>query len=310
MSQPPPQDPGQPSNQGQQPDQGQLPSWPSGDQPPSWPSGNQPPSWPSENQSPSWPSGDHSPAWPSQSPPPSWPSGAPDQGQPPSWPPGNQPPSWPPPGGQPPYPGSGYAYGYGPRPPRPKRRHPFRGALIVLGLFVVFGIVVRTATGSHTSDSTTPSGTLASGGPASAPPVPPGKLGSSFDVKDGSGNTYQITLARVIDPAKGANQVSSPDSGKRFVGLVFRIKALSGSPQNEDANNDAALIGGNGQTYSADFDGIAGYTNFDTGVIHVAQGDTVTGAVTFRVPDGVTVSKVQWNTLSGFGSTVEWKLGG
>jgi len=170
--------------------------------------------------------------------------------------------------------------------------------------------VVRAATASHTSDSTTPSGTLVSGGPASAQPAPPGKLGASFDVKDGSGNTYQITLAKVIDPAKGANQFSAPDSGKRLVGLVFRIKALSGSPQNEDANNDAALIGSNGQTYSADFVGIAGYTNFDTGVIHVAQGDTVTGAVTFQVPEGVTISKVKWNTLSGFGSTVEWKLGG
>jgi hypothetical protein len=170
--------------------------------------------------------------------------------------------------------------------------------------------VVRAATASHTSDSTTPSGALASGGPASAQPAPLGRLGASFDVKDGSGNTYQITLAKVIDPAKGANQFSSPDGGKRFVGLVFRINSLSWIPQNEDANNDAALIGGNGQTYSADLNSIAGYTNFDTGLIHVAQGDTVTGAVAFQVPDGVTISKVQWDTLSGFGSTVEWKLGG
>ena len=70
------------------------------------------------------------------------------------------------------------------------------------------------------------------------------------------------------------------------------------------------LVGGNGQNYSADFDGIAGYTNFDSGAIHVAQGDTVTGSVTFQVPDGVTVSKVRWSALSGFGSTVEWDVYG
>jgi hypothetical protein len=29
----------------------------------------------------------------------------------------------------------------------------------------------------------------------------------------------------------------------RFVGAVFRIKALTGSPQNEDADNDAVLVG-------------------------------------------------------------------
>ena len=169
--------------------------------------------------------------------------------------------------------------------------------------------MVRGITASHSTVSITPfpsaSGALATGRHA-----PPGKVGSQFDLGDGSGDTYRVTLVKVIDPARGADQFSSPDGGKRFVGLVFRIKAVTGSPQNEDANNDAVLVGGNGQNYSADFDGIAGYTNFDSGTIHVAQGDTVTGSVTFQVPEGVTVSKVQWSALSGFGSTVEWNVHG
>jgi hypothetical protein len=169
--------------------------------------------------------------------------------------------------------------------------------------------VVRTITASHNSVSVTtfPSGNI---DPATARPEPPGTVGSQFDLQDGSGDTYRVTLVKVIDPAQGADQFSSPDSGKRFVGLVFKVKALTGSPQNEDANTDAVLVGGNGQNYSADFEDIAGYTNFDSGVIHVAQGDTVTGSVTFQVPVGVTVSKVQWSALSGFGSMVEWDLGG
>jgi hypothetical protein len=237
------------------------------------------------------------PWWPSADQPPPWPSAGSSQDQPPSWPSGSQPP----------YPGPGYSYGYGPRPPRFRRRRPFRGALIALGLFIVLGVVVRGITASHSTVSTTPfpsvSGVLATGRH-----VPPGKVGSRFDLGDGSGDTYRVTLVKVIDPARGANQFSSPDGGKRFVGLVFRIKAVTGSPQDEDANNDAVLVGGNGQNYSADFDGIIGYTNFDSGTIHVAQGDTVTGSVTFQVPEGVTVSKVQWSALSGFGSTVEWNV--
>jgi len=188
-------------------------------------------------------------------------------------------------------------------------RRPLRSALITLGLVIVFSIVVRTITASHNSVSVTtfPSGNA---DPATARPEPPGTVGSQFDLQDGSGDTYRVTLVKVIDPARGAGQFSSPDSGKRFVGLVFKVKALTGSPQNEDANTDAVLVGGNGQDYSADFEDIAGYTNFDSGVIHVAQGDTVTGSVTFQVPVGVTVSKVQWSALSGFGSMVEWDLGG
>jgi len=272
MSQPPPWDPGQLAKQGQ------LPSWPPGDQPPSWPS-----------------------AGPDQGQPPSWPSAGPDQGQPPSWPPG----------GQPPDPGPGYTYGYGPQPPRFRRRYRFRGAraLLTLGLFVVFGIVVRSVTASHNSVSTTPFSS-ASGVPATETQAPPGEIGSYFDLKDDSGNVYQVTLVKVIDPAQPANQLDAPDSGKRLVGAVFGIKALTGSPKDEDANNDAVLAGGNGQHYQADFGSIAGYTNFDSGAIHVAQGDTVTGAVTFQIPDGVKVSKIQWTTLSGFGSTVEWNVPG
>ena len=109
-----------------------------------------------------------------------------------------------------------------------------------------------------------------------------------------------------IDPAEGENQLTVPDTGKRFVGLVFRVKALTGSPRDEDANNDAVVIGSNGQNYSADFDGIAGYTNFDHGAIRVSTGETVTGSVTFQLPKDVKVSTVQWTALSGFGATVEW----
>ena len=151
-----------------------------------------------------------------------------------------------------------------------------------------------------------PSGTTAS----ATQQEPPGKIGSSFELKDGSGNLYRVTLVMVIDPAKGENQFAAPDVGKRFVGLVFRVKALTGSPKDEDANNDAVVVGSNGQNYSADFDGIAGYTSFDHGVIHVSQGETVTGAVTFQVPNGVMVSTVQWTALSGFGSGVEWMVHG
>jgi hypothetical protein len=94
----------------------------------------------------------------------------------------------------------------------------------------VFCLVVRGITTSHNAVSTTPIGPSPSGVLATGRLAPPGKIGSSFDLRDGSGDTYQVTLAKVIDPARGADQFSSPDSGKQFVGLVFRIKALTGSP--------------------------------------------------------------------------------
>jgi hypothetical protein len=118
-----------------------------------------------------------------------------------------------------------------------------------------------------------------------------------------------VTLVKVIDPAQGATSFYTPQSGKHFVGAVFTITAIQGSPQNEDANSDAALVGSDKQTYTADFSSIAGYTDFNYGAIKVAQGESTTGAATFQVPNGVSVSRVQWSTDGGLGTTVQWNVG-
>jgi len=308
MSQPP-------SDQDRPPDQDRSPGR---DQPPSWPAGNQSSPWPSSNEPLTWPSG------PAGNEPPSWPSGpgpsGPDQGQSPSWPSGNQSPAWPSAGqpspppspawplaGHPPL-GPGYPYGYGPRRPRFRRRFPVR-ALIILGLFIALGFAVRGLTSHHKPVSVTVS-PPASVGLHTGLQEPPGVLGATFTLDDGTGSSYRVTLVKVIDPARGANQVDLPDGGKRFVGLVFRIKALSGDLQGEDANNDAVLVGADGQRYQAALNPIAGYGNFHDGAIQVAPGDTVTGAVAFQVPDGVAVSTIQWTALSGFGPMVEWTVNG
>lgn len=116
-----------------------------------------------------------------------------------------------------------------------------------------------------------------------------------------------MILVKVIDPARGASAFDTADNGERLVAAVFRIRELRGSSQDEDANTDAVIVGRNGQSYTFDIRDIAGYTNFDSDTIHVAQGETVTGSVVFQVPDGVKLAKVQW-TPGMFGSTVQWNV--
>jgi len=177
-------------------------------------------------------------------------------------------------------------------------------------VIIVLGAVIGNISRSHKSASVSvtpfPSGASASAGPQD----PPGQIGTTFELRDGSGDVYQVKLTKVIDPATGDSQEAVPAVGKRFVGLVFRVTALTSTPKDEDANNNAVVIGSNGQNYSASFDGIAGYTNFNHGVIQASTGQTVTGAVTFQMPNGVQVSTVRWTALSGYGSTVEWILHG
>lgn len=205
------------------------------------------------------------------------------------------------------YPDPGYGNGLGPKPPwRPWNSHLGRNILAGIGAVVLAGIAVSVISSHGDGVPTAPSG---SSGPACPQKAAVPRIGSCFVAQDGSGDTYNVTLVKIIDPARGADQYVTPGSGKRFVGAVFKIKALSGSPQDEDADNDAALIGSDGQTYTADFADLTGYTNFSDGSIHVTQGGITVGAVAFEVPDGVKVTEVQWSAASGTGAMVQWDVG-
>lgn len=232
------------------------------------------------------------------------------QPYPPQQPHGQQPPAWNP--GQPPYqgqpygppgavpPNPGYGYGYGPGPPWPGQSNRGRYILIAIGAgvaAVVIALVVAVltpASGSH-----------------SVPAGSTGGVGSYFDMQDVSGDTYQVTLDKIVDPGKPSGLFSNPDPGTRLVGVVFTVQAVKGSPQDENADLDATVVGSNGHTYNGGIDtDIVGYSDFDGGQISVAQGDSVTGVVVFSVPNGIKVKQVQWSGTAGLGSPVTWSVDG
>ena len=152
--------------------------------------------------------------------------------------------------------------------------------------------VAKISSPSATAASSTSSPTSSSSGP----------VGTVFQVTDSSGNKMTVKLTKVIDPAQGADQFTTPDNGKRFVGAVFTLRGVSGTVS-DDANNDATLIGSNGQSYQADFDAIAGVTNFSSGQFNLSPGTRSVGAVVFQVPDHVKVAQIQWSATSGMGGT-------
>jgi hypothetical protein len=238
-------------------------------------------------------------------------------------------------GGQPPYQGEPYregddessppepSDGEPPGPPPPRRnRHMVRNILGGIGILAVAGLVVSalsskgtgaSTAGSHPSAPAATAGSVAAAtaatASAAAQPTGPGVVGSYFNVQDGSGDTYRVTLVKVIDPGQTTDQFATPEHGSRLVGIVLRITALTGSPQGEDADNDTTVVGSDGKVYTANFDSIVGYTNFEVGVIHAAQGETVVGAVTFQLPQYIKVVSVRWAASNGLGSGVMWDIG-
>jgi hypothetical protein len=192
-------------------------------------------------------------------------------------------------------------------PPQRKNRHWARYIFLVVISLIAAAIGIAIATSGV---STTPSVIAGTAGPSAAHVAAPVRLGSYLDVKDDSGDTYGVALTKVIDPAHSTDRITA-GKGKRFVGAVFTIKQISGDgPQQQDAEDDAVLVGSNGQDYLPDIVPIVGYVDFAVGEIHAAPGDSTTGDVAFQVPTGVKVSKVQWSTFSSLGveSTIQWNV--
>lgn len=131
--------------------------------------------------------------------------------------------------------------------------------------------------------------------------------GATLALKAADGQTASVTLTKVIDPASGADQFTTPDPGKRFVATVFTITNTSHQAVQGDANNDVSVIGSDNQSYSPDFSDVAECTNFNSGSFNLGAGESVSGCVVFQVPTAVTVAKVQFTPSAGFASDFgEW----
>lgn len=177
------------------------------------------------------------------------------------------------------------------------------GVLIVLLVVAGCGsprVTKNTAPPPAASQTATFPSTAAS--PSSSSSEMSGPLGTKFTITttDDSGNnvSYDVSAVRVLDPAHGTDQFSTPDSVKRFVGVKFTITGVVGY-SNDDSNIDASIQGSDGQVYTADFNAISAGTNFNGGNFSVNAGSTQTGWVTFQLPHGVSVTSVQWQP--GFG---------
>jgi hypothetical protein len=192
-------------------------------------------------------------------------------------------------------------------PPRGKG-HRVRNTVVgVLGVLVIVIVILVVTSGRGGA----PTGASGAGRTSQAQrrPAPPVRgVGASFAAKDGSGGTYRVRLDLILDPAQAADRSTTLKHRTRLVGVVFTIKAVSGTVRAGNALRDAVVVASNGHTYTPVTSPIAGYAGFRNGRVKVARHGSATGAVTFQLPAGVTVSTVKWAAGSGSGSTLRWPV--
>ena len=215
----------------------------------------------------------------------------------------------PPPGyGYPPPPQQGYPSGppghQAPRPPR--KRHRVRNVILgVVGgivLIIVIGAVASSHNGVTKAPSAASTATKHSSNPTpSSEPADnstTGPVGTTFVVTDTNQNgatvKYSVTLDKLKQHAAPDNSFDTPPAGDHLAGAEFTIKGISGT-DSDDANNDAAAVGTNNQTYQTGLEGLAAGTGFNGGQFNTSPGSVSIGWVSFEIKDGVHVASVQWN---------------
>jgi hypothetical protein len=193
--------------------------------------------------------------------------------------------------------------------------------ILIVGVFAV--IVGRGVIGELTDHFSTGGGSATAEAPAPQPAGNPG--GSSggaghkprrtagpirtvFQVRTVQGSSMTIQLVRLLDPARPRSFLDDPGPGKHLVAAIFTVRGVRGSID-DDAYNDAVLIGSNGKRYQWSFADLAGHhPSFTNGVFRLQPGKSVTGTVTAVLPNGVKVVRVRWTASSGFGQAVTWHL--
>jgi hypothetical protein len=165
----------------------------------------------------------------------------------------------------------------------------------------------NTVTHTETAPSTTPAETTpVEETPAQSSPTE-GKVGSTLSLTGNDGETMDVTVTGVLDPATGG-EFDQPSAGTRFVGIKVRLKNTGGTPYSDSPSNGAALITNTDEEADSTIT-VGGSCNSPSDV-KIAPGDTRDVCIPFEVKTAQKGTKFQFTLDSGFADqTGEWSLG-
>ena len=183
-------------------------------------------------------------------------------------------------------------------------------SLAVVGLLALMLAACGTsATLSTNSTTTTTAPTTTTAAPTTTTQPSVAHVGESWTVTDESGDNVTVGLIKVMDPAQGANEFATPNSGDRFVAVEIVVTNNASGAFTDDMDNDVTVVGSDNQTYTADFDPIAGCTNFNSGAVALAKSASSTGCVAFQLPIGIQAVQMDFLPEGDFaGAPVVWDL--
>lgn len=144
---------------------------------------------------------------------------------------------------------------------------------------------------------------------ALVPASPEGKVGDTLSLTGfQDGEKLDITVIKVVDPARAENSILGPGSGKHLAAVQFRMKNTGTAEYTDAPLLGAAVIDQKDQRFSPSLIPSTAGAEFP-GSIRLRPGATALGFLTFEVPDGSRIVTVQYTMNSGLSDdTGEWKV--
>lgn len=188
------------------------------------------------------------------------------------------------------------------------------GVAVATALLATVGLTACNGTGSVKSvpDHTSAAASGATKKPAAKPTKSKptvARIGDTITIhgmEDGS--QLAVTLVKWVDPAKGADEFSAPDSGKRFVAVQFRITNTGKGVYDDSPSNGVQVADAQGQRFDSDYNDVSAGPSM-AAEVKLRPGDQTLGYIAFQVPKASKIASVQFSMDSGFADEAgQWKI--
>ncbi|MFF7953956.1 DUF4352 domain-containing protein [Streptomyces griseorubiginosus] len=144
--------------------------------------------------------------------------------------------------------------------------------------------------------------------PTASPSPSVASVGDTLTLTGDESEKVAVTVVKVVDPAAGKDEFSSPDSGKRFVAVQFRLKNVGSKVFDDAPDNDAKVKDEQGQQFDPSLLETSAGPGFG-GSVTLPSGDSGLGFINFEVPATARITKIQFTLNSGFANDVgQWNV--
>ncbi|WP_413797101.1 DUF4352 domain-containing protein [Streptomyces iranensis] len=123
------------------------------------------------------------------------------------------------------------------------------------------------------------------------------------------GEKLDVTMEKWLDPAKSADEFTTPAAGKRWVAVQIQLTNTGTTTYSDSPSNCVQAADTDGQRFDSTFGDITAGPQM-TSDLKLPAGDKALGWVVIEVPKASKVATLQFTMNSGFADqTGQWKIG-